>query len=122
MGGGEVVHIERFTAGGGPALKVLAVPGRRPNLIRCMGLGLGRSTSLGRLRGNGYSCVFGPGALRPLGSSQANDYQNGRQSMSKESTHSFHLVFEKSYPRAISNECFKMLPRLDGAVNGKYRV
>ena len=45
MSRGEVVHVVRFTAGGGAAFEILSVPGCGSYLVRAMMFGFGRGVA-----------------------------------------------------------------------------
>src|SRR5579864_5350418 len=90
--GGHVIHLVRFAACGRLALKILPVPGRRPNLIRFR---LSLLADFGfRLNGTNWSrCRLRD--VRSLSRSQADDQKCNRQSMSYTSSHSVLLAYSK---------------------------
>src|SRR5215469_2662149 len=91
---GQIVHIERLSAGSLFAIEVASVPGRGPNLIGPCPLDLCRLSGWFRpvLSYRANSIVVR--ARVALSRSQAGDAQKHRQSMSYAFSHSVHLAYK----------------------------
>src|SRR5215510_10677051 len=88
---GQVVHIERFTAGGLLAVEIAAVPGGCSHLVRFRFFGQFCFRAWFRLRS--YRAILIVVRARvSLSRSQAGDTKEDRQSMSNALSHSVHLA------------------------------